>query len=109
MCGAIASAIVFTALAPIASRQSTTRWVTTMWPRFVSTTRTSTSFAPPPSFTSIGSFSFATEGIRDPDELDRANHDGTGRARREAAPSPGHPGRVRGRGDDARLLDRHRD
>src|SRR3989442_1591761 len=28
-------------------------------------------------------------GIRDPDELDLANHDGTGRARREAAPSPG--------------------
>ena len=34
-----------------------------MCPRFVSTTRTSTSFAPPPTFTSIGSFSFAIERI----------------------------------------------
>src|SRR2546422_7369642 len=48
-------------------------------------------------------------GIRDPDELDLPDHDRTRRARREPAPLPGHPSRVRGCRDDARLLDRHRD
>src|SRR5712691_4102858 len=48
-------------------------------------------------------------GVRDPDELDLPDHDWTRGARREPAPLPGHPSRVRGRRDDARLLDRHRD
>ena len=61
--GATASAIVFTAFAPIASRVSTIRCVITIGPRAVGTTRTSTSFAPPASFTRIGSFSFALRRI----------------------------------------------
>src|SRR2546426_785523 len=48
-------------------------------------------------------------GVRDPDELDLPDHDRTRGARREPAPLPGHPSRVRGCRDDARLLDRHRD
>jgi len=56
MRGAAASAIVFTALAPIASRQSTRMWVMTIGPLSVDITRTSTSRAPPPYFTSMGSF-----------------------------------------------------
>src|SRR2546426_959684 len=48
-------------------------------------------------------------GIRDPDELDLADHDRTRRARREPAPLPRHPSRVRGGRDHARLFNRHRD
>src|SRR6266571_1522380 len=48
-------------------------------------------------------------GVRDPDELNLPNHDRTRGARREPAPLPGHPSRVRGGRDHARLLDRHRD
>ena len=47
--------------------------------------------------------------IRDPDQLDLAEHDRTRAARREAAVRAREPGRVRGRGHDARLLDGHRD
>ena len=47
--GATRSAIVFTALAPIASLQSTRRCTTSIVPRFVETTRVSMALQPPPS------------------------------------------------------------
>ena len=61
--GATASAIVFTAFAPIASLTLTKRWTITMGPASVSMTSTSRSFAPPPRLTSTGSFSFALSKI----------------------------------------------
>src|SRR2546427_342543 len=47
--------------------------------------------------------------IRHADELNLADHDGSGCARRKAPSLPGHPRRVRGRCDDAWFLDGHRD
>ena len=55
--GAIVSAIVFTALAPIASLQSTNIWTITIGPDIVSIILTSTSLQPPPNLTKIGSTS----------------------------------------------------
>mmetsp|Transcript_8559 Transcript_8559/g.24340 ORF Transcript_8559/g.24340 Transcript_8559/m.24340 type:complete len:201 (-) Transcript_8559:258-860(-) len=53
--GPIVSHIVLTAFAPIASRQSTSKWTMSMVPASVSSTRASTSRHPPPNFTNIGS------------------------------------------------------
>ncbi len=57
--GATASAIVFTAFAPIASLQSTSSSTTSISPRVVWITLARKSFAPPPAATSIGSCSSA--------------------------------------------------
>ena len=55
--GAIVSAIVLTALAPIASLQSTRICTITIGPDIVSKILTSTSLQPPPNLTNIGSTS----------------------------------------------------
>ena len=55
--GAIVSAIVLTAFAPIASLQSTRMWTITMGPDSVSMILARISLQPPPNFTRIGSTS----------------------------------------------------
>ena len=59
-----ASAIVFTAFAPIALRTSTSRCAMTIGPRTVCRTRTSMSLAPPPTSLRTGSCSLAISRIR---------------------------------------------
>ena len=59
--GAIVSAIVFTALAPIASLQSTWMCTITILPESVSITLAERSLQPPPNFTSMGSTSLQFE------------------------------------------------
>ena len=55
--GAIVSAIVFTALAPMASRQSTRMCTMTIGPDSVSITLASSPLQPPPNLTRMGSTS----------------------------------------------------
>ena len=106
-------------LAPIASRQST--WTCTI--TRPGSARTSSSRAPPPRATSRGSVACASASssspaasrraargvaVGDADDLDLRGHDRLVGLGDEAAALADHARRVRRRGDDRRLLDRHR-
>ena len=124
MSGAIASAIVFTAFAPIASRQSTISSEMTIWPRAVSITLTSRSFAPPPTETSFRILVvclfeqtlFACENIHprpvwvfDPDSLYLSDHHWSRITCLESTVFAGHLCSVACGSDNRWLLNRHRD